>query len=117
VTRFRLLLPALALLGWSSGAEARRMPDRAQVARALDAWFACRPVETCRGISPLHFRLTTSHCIRLPWDEAHPGRILCTFSGADTARGRRPNRFRNECIYLMPTRRSWEVSSIPDGMC
>jgi hypothetical protein len=33
------LLSALALLAWPAGAEARRMPDRAQIARALEAWL------------------------------------------------------------------------------
>jgi hypothetical protein len=41
------------------------------------------------------------------------------FSGLNIGGNRpRPERFRNDCVYLTPVRRGWRVSSIPDAdMC
>ena len=108
---------ALALLGAPTAAEARRLPDRPQVERAVNAWFACRPGQDCRGWPGFHRRLTGPRCYRLQ-DPGYPGRILCIFSGLNLTGGQRPVRFRNDCVYLMPIRRGWVVSSIPDAdMC
>jgi hypothetical protein len=111
----RLLAGALTLLGWSAAAEARPLPDRMQVERAVNAWYACHVDRECAGMPAYGRRLTRSRCYRLPVEEGYPGRILCVFSGVDTVAGRPPSRFRNDCAYLMPTRRSWQVSSIPDA--
>jgi hypothetical protein len=102
------LLPSLALLGWPAGAEARRLPTRAQVERAVDAFFACR-VE-CGGLRPFHRRLTSARCSP---DDGQRGRVMCAYSGynigGDNIRGARrpPQRFRHDCAYLMPARRGW----------
>lgn len=109
------LLPALALLGWAASADARAMPNRAQIERAVNAWFACHTGPDCTGYPAFRRRLTSARCIRLPWDQTHPGRILCLFSGVDSQQGRPDSRFRNDCVYMMPNRRGWEVSSIPDA--
>jgi len=112
------VLSALALFGWPAGAEARQLPGRAEVERAVNAWFDCGPGEDCRGRPAFHRRLTRSRCMRLGRDEAHPGRILCIFSGFNLRGGQRPQLFRDDCAYLMPVRRGWVVSSIPDeDMC
>ena len=111
----RLLAGALALLGWSAAAEARPLPDRAQVERAVNAWYDCRAGQDCAGMPAHNLRLTRSRCYPLPAEEYNPGRILCVFSGVETVSGRPPRRFRNDCVYIMPTRRSWRVSSIPDA--
>lgn len=111
------LLPALVLLGDAAAAEARRLPHRAVVERAVNAWFACRPGQDCHDLPSFHRRLTSSRCQRLG-DPVYPGRILCVFSGFNLEGRRRPVRFRNDCVYLMPIRRGWVVSSIPDAdMC
>jgi hypothetical protein len=110
-----LSISASVLLGWASAADARPLPDRAQVERAVNAWYACHVYRECAGMPAYRRRLTRSRCYRLPVEEGYPGRILCVFSGVDTVGGRPPSRFRNDCVYLMPTRRSWRVSSIPDA--
>ncbi|HYD13388.1 MAG TPA: hypothetical protein VEC11_11125 [Allosphingosinicella sp.] len=115
MTRSWYLLPAAALFLWSGAAEARRLPDRAQVERAVNAWFACRAGPDCAGWPAYRRQLTRSRCYRLPGEEAYPGRILCIFSGVDHREGRPASPFRNDCAYLMPTRRGWQVSSIPDA--
>lgn len=112
------LLPVLALLNWAVPAEARRLPDRGQVERAVNAWHGCRAGRDCAGVPAPHRRLTRSRCFRLPRDDTYPGRILCTFSGIQDIAGRPAAPFRGECAYLMPTGRGWEVSAIPDAdMC
>ena len=109
------LLPALALFGWTSAAEARRLPNRAQVEIAVNAWFAC-PAGTIECGPPFRRRLSRSHCMRLPADNGIPGRILCLFSGVTIGGGAPTSRFRNDCVYMMPARRrGWRVSSIPDA--
>jgi hypothetical protein len=112
------LLSALALAAAPSAAEARQLPGRAEVERAVNAWDACRAGADCRGLPSTHRRLTSSRCYRQGWDPTYPGRILCEFSGFNLTGGRRPVRFHNDCVYLMPIRRGWIVSSVPDAdMC
>lgn len=114
MTRAWSLLPALALLGWTSAAEARRLPDRAQVEQAVNAWFACAAGAECGP--PFRRQLSQSRCLRLPPDNGIPGRILCLFSGMNIGGGAPTSRFHNDCVYMMPDRRGgWRVSSIPDA--
>lgn len=109
------LLSAVALFGWTVGAEARRLPNRAQVEIAVNAWFAC-PAGTAECGPPFRRRLSRSHCLRLPPDNGIAGRILCLFSGINIGGGAPTSRFSNDCVYMMPARRrGWRVSSIPDA--
>lgn len=111
-------IAALTMLAVPSAARARQLPGRAELERAVNAWFACRPGQECRGLPSFHRRLTSGQCQRLGWDPGYPGRILCMFSGFNLTGGRRPQRFHNDCVYLVPVRRGWIVSSIPDAaMC
>ena len=86
-----LLVAGSVLLGWTSAGEARRLPDRAQVERAVNAWFVCAAGAECG--QPFRRRLTQSRCLRLPPDNGIPGRILCMFSGSTLAGARRPAAF------------------------
>jgi hypothetical protein len=114
--RLWCLSASALLLAWSPAAEARSLPDRAQVERAVNLWFACRGGAECG--SPVRRRLTRSRCRRLPVDQLNPGRILCVFSGVNLSGGGRPGQFRGDCVYLVPARRGWRVSSFPDAdMC
>lgn len=115
MTTALLLAVASTLIGWTSASEVRRLPDRTQVERAVNAWHSCRTGPDCTGTAAFRRQLTRSRCNRLLADEFHPGRILCIFSGVDRRAGRPGSPFRNDCAYLMPTRRGWEVSSIPDA--
>jgi len=99
----------------AAAAAARPLPGRAQVEAALNAH------ETCRGtdcIPPLRYRLTGARCLRLPADPYCPGRILCLYSGS-VRRGRDAAvRFRGDCAYFRPDRRSWRLDAHPDAdMC
>ncbi len=112
------LFPTLLLgLGWAADAEARRLPPGpAVVARAVDHWYACYVDSDCSGSRSVHRRLTSLRCQRRPVEEGYPGRILCLFSGYRIVGNlRRPEHFRRDCAYLMPIRRGWLVSSIPDA--
>src|SRR5690242_5658238 len=94
------LLSALALLAAPAWAEARQLPGRADVERAVNAWFSwttCGAGRDCRGVPRFHRRLTSNRCYRLPPGDGEPGRILCVFSGVDTIGRRPPRRFRNDC--------------------
>lgn len=108
------LLPALGLLLWAQGAEAQRLPTRAQVESAVNAWFACHAGTDCG--EPFRRRLSRSRCLRQPRDRDHPRRILCLFSGVNIGGGAATTHFRNDCVYMMPNRNGrWQVSSIPDA--
>lgn len=115
MTRISYLVPALALFCWTVPADAQRLPDRAQVERAVNAWHGCPAAHDCAGVPASYRRLTWSRCLRLPHDGINPGRILCTFSGTLRVAGRPATPFRGECVYLMPARRGWAVSAIPDA--
>lgn len=111
-------LLALALTGWAAPAAAQqRLPTRAQVEAAVNAWFACPAGTECSDA--LRRRLTASRCQRLPSDSSNAGRILCTFSGMNVGGNVASTRFRNDCVYMMPAPRGgWRVSAIPDAdMC
>jgi len=113
ITPVRILLSALALTGWAGAAEAQPVPGRGEVEAAVNRWFACGTGADCRSL--LRRRLTSARCQRLPVDPANPGRILCVFSGADFRGGRVVSRFRDDCAYLVPDRRGWRVSALPDA--
>jgi len=109
------LLSALALLSAPSGVEARPLPGRAVIEREVNNWYACNVYRECTGRRSFHRRLTRARCMRLPPGYNYPGQILCFFSGVDTARGQRPRRFRQDCLYFRPVRRGWVVAYSPDA--
>ena len=107
------LVAVLALLAVPGAAESRRLPTRAQLERALNAFFACTAAMDCRDVLPFRRRLTSSRCYP---DDGTRGRVLCIFSGYNVGGNRiRPARFRHDCAYLMPSRRGWVMIGSPDA--
>jgi hypothetical protein len=106
---------ALLLAAPAPAAAARPLPGRAVIERELNNWYACNVYQECTGRRTFHRRVTSAHCVRLPPGYPNPGQILCFFSGVDTARGQRPRRFRQDCLYFKPVRRSWVAAYGPDA--
>ena len=109
------LLSALALLAMPSGGEARPLPGRAVIEREVNNWYACNVYQECTGRRSFYRRVTRARCVRLPPGYNYRGQILCFFSGVDTARGHRPRRFHQDCLYFRPVRRGWIAAYGPDA--
>jgi hypothetical protein len=115
----RALVPALAFLASLPAYAAERLPTRAEVEAALDAWHACTPTADTPCGPPLHRQLSRSACSVLPAQPEYPGRVLCRFSGVNRIGSAPGERFAGDCVYLGPDGRGgWRVLAYPDAdMC
>lgn len=112
------VLSALALLGWPAGAEARQLPTRVQIERALNMHEACRGAGNMACDSPLHYRIGSSRCFDLE-DPNNPGRILCRYAATVSGREAPPSHLPHDCAYFRRDAAGiWRVDAYPDAdMC